>query len=148
MFYGTYPHTVDEKGRVAIPTPFRKELSRLHDELLFVTKFKERERPCLDVFPESKWLKRVERLAELRRKDRRFASFERWYLGAAHEVELDTQNRILVPPALREYAGIGREVMLAGRGDRFTVWSRELFHQVDHEDELAAFQDPSLLDEL
>jgi MraZ protein len=148
MFFGNYPHTVDEKGRVAIPTRFREELSRLRDELLFVTKFKERDRPCLDVLPESRWLKRVERIAERRRADRRFAAFERWYVGAAQDVGLDAQNRLLIPPTLRDYAGIGREVTLAGRGDRFTIWSRELFHHVDREDELEAFQDPSLLDEL
>lgn len=148
MFYGTYPHSVDEKGRVAIPTRFRDELSRLRDELLFVTKFKHREHPCLDVYPESKWLKRVERIAERRRQDRRYAAFERWYVNAAQDVALDAQNRLLIPPQLRDYADIGREVTLAGTTDHFCIWSRELFHLVDREDELEAFQDPSLLDEL
>jgi MraZ protein len=139
---------VDEKGRVAIPTRFTKALSRLQDELLFVTKFKRRERPCLDVYPESAWLKLVSKIAERRRFDRKIAAFESWYVGAAQDVQIDAQHRLLIPPLLREYAGLGRDVVLTGTTDKFRIWSKDHHQQVDREDELEVFQDPSFLDEL
>jgi MraZ protein len=148
MFFGTSAHTVDEKGRVAIPARFRDELSRLQDELIFVTKFKRRERPCLDAYPASDFAKLQRRINRLPRFGVKRQAFESWYVGAAQEVRLDTQNRLLIPPQLREYAKIGREVMLAGANDRFRIWNKDLFHQVDREDEQAIFEDADFMNEL
>jgi MraZ protein len=148
MFSGTYAHTVDEKGRVAIPARFREELSRLQDELIFVTKWKRRNRPCLDACPASDFGKLQRRINKLPRFHPKREAFESWYIGAAHEVELDAQNRLLIPPQLREYASIGREVMFAGAGDRFRIWNKELFHQVDREDEQALFESADFMNEL
>jgi MraZ protein len=148
MFFGTFAHTVDEKGRDAIPARFRDELSRLQDELIFVTKFKRRERPCLDAYPASDFAKLQRRINRLPRFGVKRQAFESWYVGAAQEVRLDTQNRLLIPPQLREYAKIGREVMLAGANDRFRIWNKDLFHQVDREDEQAIFEDADFMNEL
>jgi MraZ protein len=139
---------LDEKGRVAIPARFREELSQLQDELIFVTRWRRRERPCLDAYPASQFARLQKRLGKLDRFNSKREVFESWYIGAAQDVRLDAQNRLLIPPQLREYAQLGRDVVLAGAGDRFRIWNKELFHQVDHEDGLALFASADFMNEL
>ena len=148
MFFGTFAHTVDEKGRVAIPARFREELSRLQDELIFVTKWKRRERPCLDAYPASHFARLQRRINKLPPFHPKRQAFESWYVGAAQDLRPDAQNRLLIPPQLREYAKIGRDVMLAGANDRFRIWNKDLFHQVDREDEQAIFENADFMNEL
>jgi MraZ protein len=148
MFRGNHQHIVDDKGRVAIPARFREALSGLQDERLVVTKFKRRGRPCLDVYPHSGWVRLIDRVGAKRRFGPRVAAFESWYVGAAQDVQVDQQGRVLLPPGLRAYARLERQVVLAGVTDKFRIWNKELFHQVDGEDEREVFEDPNFLDEL
>lgn len=148
MFRGNHHYLVDDKGRVAIPARFRDELSRLQDERLVVTRFKRRNRPCLDVYPLSAWQRIEERIAGEKRFGKRMGAFESWYVGAAQDVQVDAQGRMLIPPTLREYAGIGREVMFVGATEKFRIWDKDVFQQVDREDEQHVFEDPDFLDEL
>ena len=106
MFRGNHHYSVDDKGRVAIPARFREELSRLQDERLVVTRFKRQNRPCLDVYPLSAWQRFEERIAGEKRFGKRMGAFESWYVGAAQDVQVDTQGRMLIPPTLRDYAGM------------------------------------------
>ena len=147
-FQGTFEHSVDDKGRVAIPARFRDELSGLQDSRLVVTKWRRRERPCLEVYTFAAWQRFLEKVAAKKRFSPKMAAFESWYVAAATDVQVDGQGRILVPQMLRDWAQLGREIVFAGVTDRFRVWNRELFHQVDSEDEREVFSDPGLLDEL
>jgi MraZ protein len=148
MFRGNHQHSVDDKGRVAIPARFREALSGLQDERLVVTKYKRRGRRCLDVYPLSTWLRFEQKITEKRRFYRKLAAFESYYVSGAQDVQIDGQGRLLIPPMLREYAGLGREVVFTGLIDRFQVWNRETWEQVEREDEQEVFDDPELLDEL
>jgi len=141
---------VDDKGRVAIPARFIKVLSGLQDEGLVVTRFKRRNRPCLDVYPLSAWQRFEEKIAAEKRFNKKLAAFESWYVGAAQDVQLDGHGRMLIPPTLRKHAGIGREVMFVGATDKFQIWDTHVFEEVDREDERALFDDPdsTLLDDL
>jgi len=148
MFRGNHYHSVDGKGRVAIPARFREALSGLQDERLVVTRFKRRGRRCLDVYPLSTWLRLEQRITEKKRFKRRFAAFEAYYVSGAQDVQIDAQGRLLVPPTLRHYAGLGREAVFTGLIDRFQIWNRDVWHQVESEDEQEVFDDSELLDEL
>ena len=149
MFRGTHLYSVDDKGRVAVPARFRDELSGLQDARLVVTKFKRRNRPCLDVYPVSAWQRFVEeKLAGQRRFGKKTGVFESWYVGAAQDVQVDAQGRMLIPPTLREWAGIRREVMFVGATEKFRIWDKEMYHEVDREDEHELFAEPDFLDEL
>ena len=150
MFRGNHLYSVDDKGRVAIPARFIKELSGLQDERLVVTRFKRRNRPCLDVYPLSAWQRLEEKIAAKKRFDKRVSAFESWYVGAAQDVQIDAQGRMLVPPTLRKHAGLAREVMLVGATDKFQIWDKDVFEEVDREDERELFDDPNstVLDDL
>src|SRR5215813_8561068 len=104
MFRGNHQHSVDDKGRVAIPARFREALSGLQDERLVVTKYKRRGRRCLDAYPLSTWLRFEQKITEKRRFNRKLAAFESYYVSGAQDVQIDGQGRLLIPPLLREYA--------------------------------------------
>jgi len=149
MFRGTHQYLVDDKGRVAIPARFREVLSGLQDERLVVTKFRRRGRPCLDAYPISAWQRFEEKIATEKRFHRRVATFEAYYVGSAQDVQLDAQGRMLIPPTLREHAGIGREVMFVGAIDKFRIWAKDVYQLVDRDDEKEIFEDnANLLDDL
>ena len=148
MFRGHYAHTVDDKGRVAIPARFREALSGLQEERLVVTKFGMRGQHCLDVYPLSAWRQLEERLLARKRFDPTLASFRNYYVSGAHECQLDSQGRILIPQLLRDYARIQRDVMFAGDIDKFRAWDKDAWEQVFASDEETFLANPDRLGEL
>jgi len=119
-FIGTYEHNVDDKGRLAIPAKFRDGLG----ERFFATKGLDR---CLFLFPESEWEKQQEQLASLPLAMRDARAYSRLFFAGACECELDRQGRINIPPYLREYAAINKDVVVIGVMNRVEVWSREVW---------------------
>jgi MraZ protein len=148
MFRGHFSHTVDDKGRVAIPARFREALSGLQEERLVVTKFGMRDRRCLDVYPLAAWRQLEVRLLAKKGFEPRLASFRNYYVSGAHECQLDTQGRILIPQLLREYAHLGREAMFTGDIDKFRIWDKEAWQQVFNADEHAFLDNPERWSEL
>src|SRR5437764_14757970 len=117
MFRGTHQYLVDDKGRVAIPARFREVLSGLQDERLVVTKFRRRGRPCLDVYPLAGLQRFEEKIATEKRCNRKLATSEAYYIGAAQDVQLDAYTLMLITHTLREHAGSAREVAFHGGYD-------------------------------
>jgi MraZ protein len=148
MFRGHFSHSVDDKGRVAIPARFREALAGLQAERLVVTKYGMRDARCLDVYPLSAWLKLEERLLAKNRFDPQMASFRNYYVSGAHECQLDAQGRILIPQLLRDYASLGREAMFTGDIDKFRIWDKEAWQRVFAADEHAFLGTPERWGEL
>ena len=148
MFRGNHLYAVDDKGRVAIPARFRDELSALQEGSLVVTRFRRRNRPCLDVYPLSAWRNLEQKIAGEKRFGKKMGVFESWYVGAAQDAQVDAQGRMLIPPTLREWAAIGREVMFVGATEKFRIFDRDVFREVDREDEHELFEDADFLDQL
>ncbi|HEY5578334.1 MAG TPA: division/cell wall cluster transcriptional repressor MraZ [Acidimicrobiia bacterium] len=115
MFLGEHQHTLDEKGRVVLPAKFREGLA----DGLVVTKGQDR---CLYVFPIERWDEEVSRVNALPRTDRRARNFARAFFAGANQQAPDRQGRVTIPPNLRAYAGLDREVMVLGGGDRVEIW--------------------------
>jgi MraZ protein len=116
MFVGEYLHSVDGKGRLALPARFRSKLERE----AVLTRGVE---PCLYVFPNATWEQKGRELAEAAIDPRRRRMIERRFFGMAFECELDAQGRVIVPAKLREYAGLDGEAIVVGARDRIEVWS-------------------------
>src|SRR5262245_20355012 len=142
MFRGHYTHSVDDKGRVAIPARFREALAGLQEERLVVTKFALRGRRCLDVYPFAAWQALEARLLEKKRFDPTIAQFRNYYVSGAHECVVDSQGRILLPQLLREYAGLGRDVMFTGDIDKFRIWDKDTWQEVFAADEQTFLDSP------
>jgi MraZ protein len=146
-FSGTFEHAIDDKNRVAIPAKYRDVLVGLHQQGLMVTRFREGERRCLDVYPLSAWEDLEAKILAKRRFDRRMQQFKHVYVSGAHPCTLDGQGRILLPQHLREYAGITRDVVFTGQIDMFKIWDRATWQRTFDEDE-KIFDHPEVLDEL
>lgn len=118
MLLGEYQHTVDEKGRLAVPAKFRKSLSGG----VVITKGSE---GCLDLYPMEEWTKLAEKLSQLPINQADARAFSRLRLAGASHAELDAQGRILIPDYLRAYAGVGSRATIVGLYNRAEVWDEE-----------------------
>jgi MraZ protein len=117
MFLGEYEHSVDVKGRVAVPAKFRTQL----EGGLVVTRGFER---CLQVYPMEQWQKLSERVSSLSLAAAEARQLRRLLFSSAFDTEVDKQGRIVLPSGLREYAGIGDIAVVAGMNTYFEIWSQ------------------------
>jgi MraZ protein len=116
MFLGEYEHTIDAKGRMAVPARFRAQM----DRGAVISKGMG---ACLSVYTMDRW---EEKSAELTsgKTSEELRDFERRIYPSASEVELDGQGRMVIPAKLRAYAHLGSEVTVAGVRDHFEIWDR------------------------
>lgn len=116
-FLGRYDFQMDEKGRVSLPSAFRKEAESERFILL------QWEEPYLTLFPETVWQEVQERLLEYRRRDPSASNHVREITSKAVEVSPDKQGRILIPAWLQEAASLEGAVLLNGNIDRVEIWN-------------------------
>jgi len=121
-FSGKYYYTVDPKGRIIIPAPFREMLSSNYSSKLYITNAPFDK--CLYIYPLEEWNKLQDQVRMKPRSDEAIRFFMRRVIASAVEVEMDKQGRILVPVALREDAHINANVVLAGQIERIELWDR------------------------
>lgn len=148
MFRGMFEHTIDEKGRVAVPARFRETLQATNDDRLVITNFSMSSVRCLDVYPYAAWLRLEERMLAQPQFNQRIMRFQNYYFAAAHECVLDKQGRILLPPTLRDYAALKRDVVFTSALEKFRLWDREQWKRVFGEAEQAITECPEDLNEL
>jgi len=116
MFLGRYAHTIDAKGRLAVPARFREALA----EGVVLTRGIDR---CLALYPMAAWLPLAEKINELPISDPDARTFRRMVFAEAVNLELDAQGRILTPPDLRRYAELDREAYVVGVNTSIEIWS-------------------------
>lgn len=131
MFRGRYCHNIDNKGRVSIPAPFREILVSQYEETLVITNFDR----CLVAFPLQEWAAVEARTKELSMLQKDVRAFIRYFYSGAVECKIDRQGRVLVPPSLREFAHIDKEVMLVGAVNRIEIWSKVVWEEFIRESE-------------
>lgn len=122
MFRGTFEHTIDDKGRVSVPSRFREVLQASNDERVVITNYFVGTLRCLEVYGVAAWQQLEERLQEKPQFDPRLVRFQNYYVAAAQDCVIDKQGRILLPPSLREYAGLDRDVVFTSGGAKFRIW--------------------------
>jgi len=121
VFRGRFEHIVDSKGRVSIPAKFRELLAEKYDDRLILTNFDR----CLVAYPYEEWRVLEERVSSLSMVKKEVKAFQRFFISGATECPIDKLGRILVPPTLRDYAQLGRNVIFAGMLRKFEIWSKE-----------------------
>lgn len=120
MFRGWFEHAMDSKGRVSIPSKFREFLADKYSETLVVTNFDR----CLVAYPIEEWEQLERKAATLPQLKREVKAFQRFFISGAVECPLDAQGRILIPPALREFADLDKDVILVGMLKKVEIWSK------------------------
>lgn len=120
MFMGEYHHSIDEKGRLIMPSKFRYDLG----ETFVITRGID---SCLFVYPMETWNKLTNKLNELSFTKKDVRAFQRFFLSAATICEFDKQGRINVTSPLADYAGLTKECVVIGVNDRIEIWSKNTF---------------------
>lgn len=123
MFRGVNGINIDEKGRVVMPTRYRERLQEGCEGRIVMTI--DTEERCLLLYPLPAWEDIEAKLATLPSFNSTARRIQRLLIGHATEVEIDTHGRILLPPLLREYAGLNKRIMLVGQGKKFEIWDEE-----------------------
>ena len=126
MFRGATKVTVDDKGRVVVPTRHRTLLAARGEGRLVVTADRDK---CLLIYPLPVWEEIERTLMRLPALNPRARRLQRLMVGHATDLELDSHGRVLVPPKLREYAGLSRQAMLIGQGSRFELWDEQHWNE-------------------
>ncbi len=123
MFQGETAVTVDDKGRLAIPTAYRDDVARGGNRL--VVTYNPYEAGCLWLYPESVWQQVRDRVNALPNAKRVHRNLQLKLVGAATVVEPDGSGRITLPPTHRNAAGLEKKAVLLGMGNKFEVWSEQ-----------------------
>ncbi len=135
MFMGEYHHTVDDKGRLTIPSKIRYELG----ETFVITRGLDN---CLFIYPKNEWINIIGKYKELpNTKDAR--NFMRFFLSGAVECEFDKQGRINISTPLMKYADLIKECVIIGVNDRLEIWSKDRWENFisENEDSLSDIAD-------
>ncbi len=127
MFRGVNGVNIDVKGRIVMPTRYRDRL--IHESRGCVVLTIDTEERCLLMYPIAAWEEIENKLATLPSFNAAARRIQRLLIGHATEVEFDNNGRILLPPQLREYAGLKKQATLIGQGKKFELWDAEHWQQ-------------------
>jgi MraZ protein len=128
MFVGQFQHSLDDKWRVILPARIRSQLEGGG----YMAKGRDR---CVCVYTPEEWERVANRMGELATRGTGERQAARTFFAGAAEMVPDRQGRVQIPPHLREFARLEREVVVAGVGNRVEIWDAELWRQHDQEGE-------------
>ena len=129
MFMSEYNHTLDTKGRLIIPAKFREVLG----EEFVISKGMD---GCLFVYANDDWNAFEQKLTSLPLINKEARQFARFFLAGAATVEVDKQGRILIPPVLREFADLQKDVVSVGVLNRIEIWSKDNWLECNSYDDM------------
>ena len=124
MFRGRSKHSLDEKGRLAIPARFKEFLNNKNDQCLVLTNHFN----CLWAFAREDWTVIEEKAANLSLFDKAVSTYRRYFISGAQECPVK-HGKITIPPDLREIAELKREVVLVGELKFFEIWDRDQWEE-------------------
>lgn len=141
MLLGEYKHNLDSKGRLAVPAKFREKLS----SGAIITRGLDN---CLFVFANKEWEALAQKLMALPLSQSNSRAFVRLMLAGASDVQPDAQGRILIPDYLRVYAGLKKEIVVAGLYNRVEIWDKDSWEKYKQKTESASEEIAEKLGEL
>ena len=122
-FTGRTEHTLDDKGRLVVPSRFRERLGGG-----FFTTIAQPD-PCLALYPSEYWNEIVGRINDAPQKDARFRTYVRYLFAHTEESNVDTNGRLMIPPHLRAWAGLDKDAVLIGSMRRVEVWAKDRYER-------------------
>jgi MraZ protein len=131
VFFGTFNHAIDAKGRTSLPVKFRESLAAAGEPRIVLMQYPHWR--AINALPQSVWNELVKKVMAASPLDARFQRNVLRFVSSAHEVDLDVHGRVLVPPALREWGGLVKEVVWVGMGPTI-----QLFDKAAYEAQMAA----------
>ena len=126
VLLGEYEATLDSKGRFLLPAGFKKQLSAEDADRFVINRGFEN---CLSLYPLSSWTPLAEKINALNDFDPKVREFKRYFLNGATFVEPDSAGRLLLPPALREYASLQKDLVMTSLGNKMEIWDSNKYTQ-------------------
>ena len=127
MFRGVAQLSLDSKGRLAVPSRYREAvLVRCAGRLVITADYDK----CLLMYPQPDWEPIQQKLMGLSSLNPRIRDLQRQLIGYAEDTDMDAAGRVLISPALRDFASLGKSVVLVGQGNKFELWDKEKWDQV------------------
>ncbi|HOO37249.1 MAG TPA: division/cell wall cluster transcriptional repressor MraZ [Deltaproteobacteria bacterium] len=124
MLKGHVVNSINDKGRLSIPSKFREVLSEWDADQIIVTKGLDK---CLMAFAPDDWERLEKKAANLSMVRKADIFFKRHVMGSAEECQIDAQGRILIPASLREYADLKKKCLFVGITDHIEIWDQETY---------------------
>ena len=131
MYTGNHSISMDAKGRMAIPSRYRDDLVESCAGKIVMTANPEARKGgerCIWVYPDHEWQRVLHAVSGLPTFNKAVQRIQRLLMGYATEMEMDSNGRVLVPPTLRDYAGLDKKLMLVAQGKKFELWSEERWY--------------------
>lgn len=138
MFSGKSSLNLDSKGRLAIPSRYRARLEEMSESDVVVT-INPLDR-CVWIYPRTEWEVIETKLRQLSDFDKQSRRTKQMMLGYAEEFHLDSHGRIRIPASLKEYAGLEKEAVMLGQGNKFELWDESAWN-TQHDEWLASLED-------
>lgn len=127
MFRGESYHTIDDKGRIIVPARFRSVIAESEEYTLMLATFD----GAVYAYTLPQWREIENKILAMAQTSEQFRRFRRKFVGGAFECKLDKQDRVVVPPAHREYADLKGEIAMVGVLDHFEIWSKTRLESED-----------------
>lgn len=130
-FQGRFNLKMDEKGRFKLPSPFLGlDQSKSTSSQFMVTNAFYKSEKCLDLYPVKEWEKLVKTTNQLPQFDQHVQAFQRFYISSAQSVEMDKNDRLLIPTQLRQFSGLEDQIVVIGMGSKMEVWNQSSWEKV------------------
>jgi len=127
VFFGTFNHAIDAKGRTSLPARFREALAAAGEAKLVLTQYPHWR--AVQALPHSVWKELEKKVLEASPLDARAQRNILRFYSTAHEVDLDVHGRVLVPPALREHAALSKDVVWVGMGRTIHLFDKAAYEE-------------------
>jgi MraZ protein len=137
MFYGEFEHSLDNKGRIIIPSKFRTAMKDNYIEKFFVTRGLD---TCLFMFTEGEWQQQENKFKTMPFTKKQSRQFNRLFFSGAVDLVTDKQGRILIPKYLTDYAQIKKDIKIVGVSNRIEIWSKEKWEEF-YNNTMGSFED-------
>ncbi|HTS46237.1 MAG TPA: division/cell wall cluster transcriptional repressor MraZ [Puia sp.] len=125
-FLGEYEATLDLKGRFLLPAAIKKQIGVESNNLFIINRGLEK---CLSLYPLKSWEPIFEEISKLNDFDPKVRAFRRYFLNGATMMELDSAGRLLVPPNLKEHAGLEKDIVLVSAVNKIEIWDKSKYQQ-------------------
>ena len=126
-FLGEFEATLDTKGRFLLPAGFKKQLPEEDSTRFVINRGFEK---CLSLYPLKSWEPLFSEISKLNEFDPKVREFRRYFLNGATMVEPDSAGRLLIPPNLKEHAGLQKDIVLVSAVNKIEIWDSNKYHQL------------------